>query len=293
MQTHWLLTSRSFLLAVILHAGLGLIFLFGLEFSPKPTPKKTIDVDIVKAVSVDKNQVEQEVKRLKDIEKKKAADHIKQQQQLAKIKQQRVQEEKALRDLKKKKQAAEQKRIAEEKRLKKLAQEKIERDKKEAEAKRKQAEKQQREAALQKALDAEAEQVRQKEKERQQREEAKKKAEEAAVKKALEAKQKARQDQADQQQITSYSNAIKRAIRDEFNTSGLSKGLSCDISIHILAGGKVTNVTITRSSGNKLFDQRAENAVYAASVSGLSVPDEARLFKKFTINNMIVIEFTP
>ncbi len=173
----------------------------------------------------------------------------------------------------KKKQVAEQKRIAEEKRLKKLAQEKIERDKKEAEAKRKQ----QHEAELQKALDAEEKQAQQEEDAQKKRDAAKKKADEKA--------KKAQQDQDDQKQISSYEKAIKGSIQSVFNISGLSKDLSCEIYIRILKGGKVAEVAITRSSGNKLFDQRAENAVYAASP--LPVPDEARLLQK-----MSTIEFT-
>ena len=54
--------------------------------------------------------------------------------------------------------------------------------------------------------------------------------------------------------------------------------MSCVIQIRMLAGGQVAEVAIIRSSGNALFDSRAETAVRAASP--LPVPDNARLFEK-------------
>jgi colicin import membrane protein len=46
----------------------------------------------------------------------------------------------------------------------------------------------------------------------------------------------------------------------------------------MIEGGKVVEATIAKSSGNALFDQRAENAVYLASP--LPVPEEIRVFEK-------------
>ena len=53
-------------------------------------------------------------------------------------------------------------------------------------------------------------------------------------------------------------------------------------------GGKVIESTIVESSGNELFDQRAEKAVYSASP--LPVPSESRLFNKM---RSIRITFDP
>ena len=101
MFTNWLQTSRSLFLSIVLHIVLGGILIFSFKFSTKPVPIHKPAVNIVKAVSVDKKQVELELKRLKDIEEAKKVDEKKRQKKL----------EKKAADAKKK-------RIAEEKRIK-------------------------------------------------------------------------------------------------------------------------------------------------------------------------------
>jgi len=58
--------------------------------------------------------------------------------------------------------------------------------------------------------------------------------------------------------------------------------------IRMIPGGDVAEATIVKSSGNALFDRRAESAVYAASP--LPAPDENRLFIQM---RDIKIEFEP
>ena len=68
MHTNWLQTSRSLFFSIVLHIVLGGVLIFSFKFSNKPTPIHKPTTNIVNAVSVDKKQVELELKRLKDIE---------------------------------------------------------------------------------------------------------------------------------------------------------------------------------------------------------------------------------
>ena len=71
MYKNWLQTSRSLFFSVVLHIVLGGILIFSFKFSTKPVPMHKPTTNIVNAVSVDKKQVELELKRLKDKKKQK------------------------------------------------------------------------------------------------------------------------------------------------------------------------------------------------------------------------------
>ena len=83
---------------------------------------------------------------------------------------------------------------------------------------------------------------------------------------------------------TQFTNAIK----SKFNKTGLKGGLSCKILIRMSEDGTVLESNIVESSGNDLFDQRADKAVHSASP--LPVPTEIRLFNKM---RTIRITFEP
>ena len=244
MRTDWFQTSRSLFFSIILHIILGGILIFSFKFSAKPTPVHKPVTNIVQATSVDKKQVELELKRLKDKEEAKKAEEKKRQKKLEK-----------------KAEEAKKKRIAEEKKLKKLKKEKkelekkqkLEREKKkkEAERKRKEEEKKLKEKALQEELEAE-------------------------------------QSEHDQSEISKFTNLIINAIENRFNCSPLFKGISNKILIRMSESGKVIESTIIESSGNELFDQRAEKAVYSASP--LPVPTDSKLFNEM---RKIRITFEP
>jgi len=148
MHTNWFQTSRSLFFSILLHIIFGGILIFSFKFSAKPTPVHKPVTNIIKAISVDKKQVELELKRLNDIEEAKKAEEKKRQKKLEKkaedAKKKRITEEEKLKQLKKKKDK--------EKKLKKLKKEK---KKKEAEQKRKEEEKKLKEKALQEELEAE------------------------------------------------------------------------------------------------------------------------------------------
>ena len=280
MHTNWLQTSRSLFFSIVLHIVLGGILIFSFKFSNKPTPIHKPTTNIVNAVSVDKKQVELELKRLKDIEEAKKADEKKRQKKLEKkaedAKKKRIAEEKKLKKLKKKKETEKKKRKEEEKKLKKLEKERKELEKKqklEEEKKKKEVERKRKEEEKKKAQEVE----------RKRKEEEKKRKE-----KELQAALEAEQLEYEQSEISKYTGLIINAIESEFNETNLKEGLSCVILIRMIEGGKVIESNIVESSGNELFDQRAEKAVYSASP--LPVPSEIRLFNKM---RSIRITFEP
>ena len=280
MHTNWLQTSRSLFFSIVLHIVLGGILIFSFKFSNKPTPIHKPTTNIVNAVSVDKKQVELELKRLKDIEEAKKADEKKRQKKLEKkaedAKKKRIAEEKKLKKLKKKKEAEKKRRKEEEKKLKKLEKERKELEKKqklEEEKKKKEVERKRKEEEKKKAQEVE-----------HKRKEEEKKRKEKELQEALEAEQL----EYEQSEISKYTGLIINAIESEFNETNLKEGLSCVILIRMIEGGKVIESNIVESSGNELFDQRAEKAVYSASP--LPVPSEIRLFNKM---RSIRITFEP
>ena len=137
-----------------------------------------------------------------------------------------------------------------------------------------------------------------KEAERKRKEEEKLKAEEAERKrkeeekklkeKALQEELEAEQSEHDQSEISKFTNLIINAIENRFNCSTLFKGISNKILIRMSESGKVIESTIIESSGNELFDQRAEKAVYSASP--LPVPTDSKLFNEM---RKIRITFEP
>ena len=266
MRTNWFQTSRSLFFSILLHIIFGGILIFSFKFSAKPTPVHKPVTNIIKAISVDKKQVELELKRLKDIEEAKKAEERKRQKKLEKkaedAKKKRIAEEKKLKQLKKKKDK--------EKKLKKLKKEK---KKKEAERKRKEEEKKLKEKALQEELEAE-----------RKRKEEEKKLKEKALQEELEAEQL----EHDQSEISKFTNLIINEIESKFNKINLKEGLSCKILIRMIEGGNVIESNIVESSGDETFDQRAVKAVSRASP--LPVPTESRLFNKM---RTIRITFEP
>ena len=286
--------------SIILHAVAFGMLLVSLDLTPTPRQPVQNQEPIIEAVTVDSNEVEQELSKIKALEQQKEQELIRKQQEL----------ERQLGELEKKSSEAEKKRVAEEKRLVDLKQKQQEEmlRRKQEEEKLAQAKKQQAELQKQRELE---EQKRQQEAERKKQEELKlaeeaerKKQEElklaeekkrqqaeAALKQKLAEEQKQLQDAQDRQDlnvINSYVGRIADAIEREFNTAGLPAGLSCVFQIRMIPGGDVVEVKIDKSSGNTLFDSRAEIAVKRASP--LPVPDNPRIFDKMRV---IRLTFAP
>lgn len=276
-------------MSIVLHLCIGGILIFSFKLSPS-TPPPAPKINIVKAVSVDKTQVEKELKRLEDNDKAKIEAEIQRQKELekktAEIEKKRIAEEKKLADIKKKQEQEQIKRKEEELKLKKLEKEKkeLEQKRKLEQEKKQNAEAEKKKEEERKKKEAELKKL-EEEKKKKAEEEKKRKEQEKALQEQLDAELQAEQEQQDLTEIQKYTALISRAVENSFNKLVLPEGLSCVILIRLLEGGKVADVSIAKSSGNDLFDKRAEDAVYKASP--LPVPTEERIFKK-----MRTIEFT-
>lgn len=264
MLANRFLSTGALLLSVLLHIALGLALILGFETGPAPTPTSAPAVNSLPAVSIDQAQVEQELRRLRQREDADKAAEARRKQELAELIRQRKKEQARLRQIK-------QEREAEAARVRRQAQAELEKKRRleqeqKAAAARKKQEAEQRAAEKRAAERREAERRRQAQQRRQR---------EQQLQAELEAEQRARQDQA---ALAQYTGLIIEAVAGRFNRLGLPGGLSCVVRIRMLASGQVAEVAIVRSSGNALFDSRAETAVRAASP--LPVPANARLFEK-------------
>ena len=243
-----------------MHVIVGIILIYSFEFSPKPTLSPNPIINIVKAKTIDKNQIDLELKRLRKKDNEKIEKEL--------IRQKKI---------KKKEEDAKKKKLAKEK-LKKLKKKKEQevkkRKKEEADIKKRKEEKIKLEQENKKRIEKEAQKIA-----------AEKKKEEKILQEQLDAELEAEQQERDLTVIQKYQILIRREVNSNFNKVNLPDSLECVILIRMLEGGKVVEASIEKSSGNVLFDRRATNAVYSASP--LPVPQEIRLFKK-----MRTIRFT-
>ncbi|MCK5668609.1 MAG: cell envelope integrity protein TolA, partial [Gammaproteobacteria bacterium] len=224
-------------------------------------------------------QVELELERIRKIEEEK---HKKEKQRLDELEKKaknleikRKKEEKKLADTKKKKTAEEKKRKTEQARVAKL-----EKEKKELEDNRKLEEKKLKEA---------------KEKARQQKIKEEKKIAERKLREkeladAMNAEEDELQKQKDQELINKIAARMVRSIGNEFNKTGLPEGLECVLRVRLIPGGEVIDVSIVKSSGNEIFDRRAESATRKASP--LPVPDDLIIFERHFRDNTITFKPT-
>ncbi len=299
MLTGWLLRIRSLAFSILLHVLAAVLLLISFDFSAKPIQLPPVDnVNIVDAVSVDKKEVEKELKRLKQTEADKKAAEKKRLQELEarekkarekaeELKQKRLQEEKKLAEAKKQKELEQKRREEEQKKLVQLEKEKAELEKQrklEEEKKRKAEEERKKVEEEKKRLEAEAEKQRK-------AEEARKKAEaERLLQEQLAAEQAELQRQQDATLLQKVAAAITRKVENNFNKTGLEEGLSCKLRVRLLPGGDVVDVSVTQPSGNDIFDRRARTAVQKASP--LPVPEDAATFERLNLRD-ITFNFTP
>jgi colicin import membrane protein len=252
------LTLRSFVLSLLLHGAAAVLLVLSFDFTPKVEPVAAVPINIVEAVKVDAAQVEAEVERLREADRKREEERRKLEKQVA--------------DMEKKAAAAEKQRKAEEQKLVELQKKAREaEEKKLAEAKKQQEE-----------LD----------KKRKLEEEKKRKAAEEALRKQVEAEQRALEAQQlkeNQRLIAEFSRRIQVAVQQNFNLTGVPPGLSCKLQIRTLPGGEVVSAQVSTSSGDEVFDRRALDAVSKASP--LPVPDDPKLYEAQFRN--FILNFSP
>ena len=288
MRLGWFTTLSSSVLSLILHLVVGVLLIFSFEFTPQPKNQVRKDVNIVKAVAVDKKQVELELERIRKIEEEK---HKKEKQRLDELEkkakdleQKRKAEEKKLADTKKKKTAEEKKRKTEQARVAKL-----EKEKKELEDNRKLEEKRLKEAKG-KAEKLKAEEKARQQKIKEEKKIAERKLREKELADAMNAEEDELQKQKDQELINKIAARMVRSIGNEFNKTGLPEGLECVLRVRLIPGGEVIDVSIVKSSGNEIFDRRAESATRKASP--LPVPDDLIIFERHFRDNTITFKPT-
>ncbi len=266
----------AFVSAILLHAGILLAFMIHpstkrpvLQLEAKHVATKPSAKEIVKAVSVNEQEVTAVVQKLKADRVAKARAEQNRQKKLAAeaetLRLKRVQEQKKLERLRaenaraaeKQKQAA----IAEAKRQKEVEQQK-------ALDARKLAQLKEEQAALQKEQEA-AKARAQEEHERE--------LEQARLEKArIEAVNRARMSGV----IDKYKALILGAIGEQWILPDqVNRHLSSRFKIRLAPNGTVLDVQLTRSSGDAVLDRSAQAAIYKASP--LPVPSEPEMFNVF------------
>jgi len=251
----------SLFVSVLLHAVLALLLVMNFQLLPHKPVKPVQSVSIVKTVTVDSAKVDAELERLRNIEKKKESEQRRREEEL----------KSRLEELRKKTAVVESKRKEEEKRLADIELKKEAEEEKAAELKKKTEEEKKKKA----------------EEEKKRKAEQKRKEDEELLKKQMEQEQReqdAERLRGEQRELDLYAARINDAIRREFNTAGLPPGLSCVLQIRMIPGGEVVAVRVSKSSGNPVFDRRAEVAVSKAAP--LPVPENARLFEKMREINL-------
>jgi colicin import membrane protein len=77
----------------------------------------------------------------------------------------------------------------------------------------------------------------------------------------------------------STSAAIQRKVNSRWiRPVSMRAGLRCTVRVKLLPSGDVMDVSITKGSGDRVFDRSAENAVRKASP--LPIPRDRELFSK-------------
>ncbi len=270
--------KTALIYAVLLHVAMLSFLLIELRHKPSVpppsahvTPKK--QPNIIKAVSINQQQIEHEVAKLKQQQR---LQQSRKQQQIAKMQQQAA--------------AAKRQQQRAKQQLAKLKKEQALTAKREKQRVEKLKHQQQRERAklakLKKQRLAQAAKLKAAQK---------KKLAEAKRKKALQAKaerllqqQLARDQQqlnaAKQKQINSqvlrYTALIRQTISENWNVPDTANHhLSCVLLIRLSSNGNVLSVRLVKGSGDPILDRSAEAAVYKASP--LPVPSNREVMAMF------------
>lgn len=296
-------TRPYFLISLLSHIILIIILLFNYTSTSKINLSK-LDItksnnninkqenNIIKAIAVDEQQVEQEINRLNKIEEKRKEYEIivknklkQEQEKLAKIKKQKEIEVKKLNENKKKLAKLEQEKKQEAERLAKIKQQKLAQEQAAKEAKRQQEEQKLAELKKQELLKKKQEELLKKLKADQENNLLSSLNSEA---RELEA-QRLQQQQSEKEISRILSQHRAKISRNWLrNDIYLSKKLEAKMSIKLDNSGKVLTVNIIKSSGNNAFDISAKNAVLKSSP--LAMPEDQKLSKYF---NNYVINFSP
>lgn len=283
------LTIKSFTYAIVIHAFIGALLLtsFNTNLSkvslpsakqqPEPVQAMVLtEADLKKQMDIiehkeEKKKLEQKKaeKRLEDLlaQTKEAKKKQKQEEQkLAEIKKEQEQQKKKAEQKKKKLADEKKKKLVDEKKKKKELAKKKEKErltkvKKEEERKRKEAEKKKKaELARKKKLEEE------------------KRAKELALQQRLE-------EERTEAALAQYVPIIRQKVGRNWNQPvNVQSGITASVLVKLSVTGEVLSATVTRSSGNSVFDRSVENAVYKASP--LPIPQERGVNERFRNLNL-------
>jgi colicin import membrane protein len=264
-------TGRAVVYSFGIHLAALAVMSFSLEFEPPTQPKQAASKNIVKAITVDQRKVEKELERLKSQDSKREQQRKAEERKLAELKKERQRLEREKNKEQQRLLDTAKQRKAEEAKKKKVEAERKDVERKVAEQKKRAAEEKQKAEQEQKRLAVEQEKA--KERERQSKRQEELRAELAAEEQAEAATAQLARDQ---RELAEFEARITNAIENAFINPAPGQGISCVIRIRMTPTGDVVEAQVTRSSGNPVFDQRAEAAVLKAAP--LPVPRDPRLF---------------
>ncbi len=272
----------SFLLSALIHGALLALVLFSYDWELEPQQRFSQQpVEIVKAVVIDDGQLQAEMAKLHEEERRKQIEEKERQAELER--QALLAEEKRLAELEKKQQE-EKRRQAEAKRLAEVKKrEEAEKKQKEAlEAKRAAEEKKRIEQEKKKEAEKRrlAEEAKRKKEKEAIEAEAKRKAEEEKIKREAELQ---RQRVAEQRRLQSlrgeYINMIAQHVERYWRRPPSAKpGLSCTVKVKQIPGGEVISARVDICNGDLVVHRSIEAAVLRASP--LPVPPDPALFDR-------------
>jgi len=276
------------LASLSLHAGVVALLLFSLSLDP--TPLKTPDTDVIKAVVVDDGKVKAEIERIKKLERRKHKQQEKAKKELKRIKKQKELEKKQLAEIKRERVQEKQRLKAEQKAAKikrkeiKQAQvkEKKRLEKQRAKRKMEQEKKRKAEVAAQRKAEAEAKRKAQKAKEE--------KATREALRKQKEAEESAERQRDLARKSTTYIAAIRNRVQRNWRRPpGVNKGAACKVFVTQAPGGFVLSVRVSScSGGSAAFSKSVEKAVHKADP--LPKAPDPSLFDRQIVFDFIVKE---
>jgi colicin import membrane protein len=82
---------------------------------------------------------------------------------------------------------------------------------------------------------------------------------------------------AEQSALDRYISRLKEALRRNWNKpSGVASTTSCEVEFNVGSNGRLTNVRITRSSGNREFDQSVQAAFSQLGSAGATPNGKAQ-----------------
>ncbi|WP_241970245.1 cell envelope integrity protein TolA [Pseudidiomarina aquimaris] len=284
------------LLSVVLHLGIVVILFAGFKFSPS-TPEAmevTLDAplsdqvlpeeDIVKAATVDKAQVEQQLEAIRQAEQQRKDEIAELERRAEQAKKQREQEQQRQRELEAQ-QRAERERLAKEKEAALKQQKEAERRAAEAEKRRKAEEEAARKAEEERKRREEEARRLEEERKRKEAEERARAERERLMQEELERERQARaaaRSRQVQSELGKYTNLIKATIQRNLISDPSMQGKQCVVNIRLASSGFV--ISVNRVSGDPGVCKATENAVLKAGT--LPVSEDPEVFAKMKDINL-------